>query len=358
MTVISEDVSKWIAREMSDITEEGTISRIELHHTIEGEGGERLKVFRNLSDLTADSLSDDVWAIAEKDAQTRAHDMPQRYVLMSFRGEEEGEPEAMHAFIIKGSVLSTVFGSSTDPPTAAGRQAQDMRHSESMHRLMVTFAEGTAGRLARDLERENRMRIAAEETNRKMMETYQTLLDRQQERDLERAEATQRAKQMDSLMGTVLSLGTLMAAKYLGAPAAPGSLPPGQTPPSTPGSSSPAPSRSAALGVLLSKLTQEEGMGIFGALKSQNKLVVQELYTSFKEFPPASNTFVDAGRDLAIAKFFQGLDAEELTGIWSVLSRENLDTFKAIYASYEASYAAEQKAKPGPLRDDPNPGSN
>ncbi len=356
MSMVAEDVSKWIARELSDITEEGKIARIELHHTIEGEGGERLKVWRNLSDLTGEMLSDDMWGISEKDAGTRAHDMPQRYVLMSYRDDEEDEPESMHAFIIKGSVLATVYGSSTDPPTAAGRTAQDMRHAENYARLMITFAEGTAGRLARELDRETKRRDVAEERVMKMLEREQAALDRQHERDLARAEASQRAKQMDALMGTVLSLGTLMAAKFLGngagpvLPTPPGTLGPAAAPQSPP----PVPGRSGALGALLSRLSSEEAMGIFGVLKAQNKLIVQELYTSYREIPPGSNTFVDAGRDLAIAKFFLGMDEEEVVGVRSVLSTENLETFWAIYVSYRDEYEAEQKRKPAPLRDDPS----
>lgn len=351
---LSDDVSKWVAREMTDITEDGSVSRIELHHTIEGEGSERLRVYRSLADTTADDLAEDIFSIAEKDAQTRANDMPQRYVLMSFRDDpEEGDadqPDAMHAFVLKGSILATIMGSSTDPPTPAGRQSQDMRHSEALHRLMMQFAEGTAGRLARELDRESKARQHAEDKSFKTIELYEQLLDKKQERELQQAEAQQKARQMDALVNVAISLGTLMMAKFLGAPA--DAVQKAQEaaggPPALSGSS-----RSSVVGKFLTSLTPDEGMGIFGALKASNKLLVQELYKSYQEFPPGSNSFVDAGRDLSIAKLFQGLDKEEITGVLSVLPPDKVEMFKAIYASYYASYEEEQKQKPAPLRDGP-----
>src|SRR3972149_10661150 len=116
MSVPEPNLIKWIAAQLSDITGDGTFSRLELWHAIEGEGGERLRVVDELGDSDADTLAEGIWGICEHDAATRTYDVPQRYVVMAFRqNDAESEPSDRYPFLIQGRSPSPIMGGNTEP---------------------------------------------------------------------------------------------------------------------------------------------------------------------------------------------------------------------------------------------------
>src|SRR5688572_16994660 len=73
MAASSVALVKWLTRLLSDITEDGGITRFELIHKIEGEHAERLELWHNGDDTSHDpqELAQEMHDCAERDVQSR-----------------------------------------------------------------------------------------------------------------------------------------------------------------------------------------------------------------------------------------------------------------------------------------------
>lgn len=266
--IADQKLVKWIETEM--ITGD-TVNRFELYHAVEGEGAERCQIFPVEEGMNLGELAQQIWDVAEHDAETRTAGMPQRYVVWSYHGEAM-EPQSQHPFSIRGRASGPLMMSSQDsePATDRGERAQQMRQLENQHRMIMLMADSTAGRLVTELQREQARREKAED---RMMETIrreQDLLDRKAEREIELAKQESRAKLLHDFGQTIMSLVPLLGAKFLS-----GMNPIGGT--------SDGAARDQAIGRILKNLSQEETMGIMNNLTMMNKMAFLELYKSYKE---------------------------------------------------------------------------
>src|SRR5262245_56801040 len=95
-----------------DLTPEGTITRLELYHSIEGSMGERLATFEMADrdeDEDPDDLAQEIWDTCEEDAATRPQGSIERYVIQAFRGDTR-EPDEQKAFTTRGKMVTSLTG--------------------------------------------------------------------------------------------------------------------------------------------------------------------------------------------------------------------------------------------------------
>lgn len=275
MGQVSTSVQEWITRYTADLTAEGTPHRFELWHATE-EGGVRLEtmVLADYEEGTDPAdLAQELWDTSEKDAGSRTVGMVQRYVIMVFRNQGDTENEAQLAFNLQGrSTVGNVLGGDTDRPNDKGLLGQLMRHTEALQQMLNQQTEISMGRTGRELDR-SRQRVEFLETKLgEMHDLREELLDRQHERELDRAREEARARRHEEMMTLVMSLGQLAAAKFLG-PA--GAAVAGNMPAQA--------ARDGAIAKLLANMTQEEVAGVLGALRPNNQSNLLALYASYKE---------------------------------------------------------------------------
>ncbi|MFZ5895047.1 MAG: hypothetical protein ACOY0T_28565 [Myxococcota bacterium] len=346
MATATAALIKWLTPLLSDLTEQGPITRFELIHVVEGEHPERLELWT----LSAESLPDaqefgtEIWERADADAQSRAAGQPQRYVVYAYRGQNELH-ETQHAFLARGRAQLGRLGDDSEPPTTKGLLAHFMRHDESIHRLLMSANESLLGRLAHDLERERVARQKAEEINWSMFEKYQGLLDREHERRLAEAKELMKARRMDELMGVVTALLPILATKFLANGQA------GANAPTMAGSQRQAElvdPKDAAVREFLSGLSESEVSSVLASLSPSNQLALIELHRSFSD---ETATAADVmARHLAIRKFLKGLNENEMKSILASLSESNRQRLLVLYAQYRVLEEQEQGRKPEILR--------
>ncbi|MFZ5895555.1 MAG: hypothetical protein ACOY0T_31145 [Myxococcota bacterium] len=347
MATASPALIKWLTRLLSDLTEEGPITRFELTHVIEGEHSERLELWPVSPQSPPDpqDFGTEIYDRADSDAQSRMAGQPQRYVVYAYRGKSELH-ESQHAFLARGKGQLGKLGDDTEPPTGKGLLAHFMRHDESVHRLLMSANESLLGRLAQDLERERVARQKAEEINWSMFERYQNLLDREHERRLAEAKELMKARRMDELMGVVTALLPILATKFLGnAPSA--AVGAGIAPaPARPAEL--VDSKDAAVREFLNGLSEAEVSSVLASLSTSNQLGLIELHRSFSD---ESATVADVmARHITIRKFLKGLDENEMKNILASLTEANRGRLLALYAQYRVIEEQEQGRKPEILR--------
>ncbi len=267
-----KDLGKWLNRQTLDIhigeEEPKPLCRLELVHTVEGEGFERLESYRVTSDSDAAALTAELYSAAEHDASTRTSGQVQRYTVLAYRDEgERATHEASHAFIIRVNTAKLLVGGDTEPPTEKGVTSHYMRHDENMHRIMLQGSEALYGRLGSELQRETERRRAAEERNDKLKEREEDLLDRKFERELMRQKELNQAKFFAELTGMVTALAPLVLGRVLA----------GKEAVMAPNA------RDMGIQKFLKSLGKEEVQGVLSALKPANQISLMELYSSYAE---------------------------------------------------------------------------
>lgn len=289
-SVPDKNLSEWIRKRKVDLTSEGYIDRIELWHAMDGDAGTPLETFRmeeRPEDEDPDDLTQEIWNGAERDAETRPQGSHQRYVVQAWRGDNN-KPDATLAFVIQGRAISALLGGGTEPPTSRGMLAQEMRQNDNLHGMVISLCKATAGDLALQLENERKQNTNLQQNAIKLLEIEQRLLDRQQERDLEREAAKRNAERIDMLITTATSFLPVVLAKFFSPPAGPGALPPNQA--QVTGAKA---VRDTAVGNLMGSLKPEQMQGIFQNLDPQQALALMEIYKSFREDHQQSHASVE-----------------------------------------------------------------
>lgn len=270
------DLQRWINRQRLDIhadpdsDDSRTICRLDLVHTIDGEGFEKLEMVRVTDDSETAELASILYNAAVHDSETRTNGSVQRYAVLAFRNAEAREHESAYPFTIRTNVSKDLLGSGTEPPTDKGILSHYMRHDENMHRLMMGTNEALFGRMAQELQRETNRRTAAEATLLTVREHEQELLDRKLERDLRMAREVHNAKFLAELAGLVTSMAPMIVAKVLAgdnktiAQAAPMG-------------------RDLAIQKFLKTLDQKKVMGIMQLLEPTQQMSLMEIYKSYAE---------------------------------------------------------------------------
>ncbi len=209
---------------------------------------------------------------AQHDSETRTSGVPQRYSVLAYRHEDSREPEASYPFVIKTNTARALIGGDTEPPTDKGVLSHYMRHDENLHRIMVNSTESMLIRLNSEVEFERKRRMLAEQTSLQLTEKTQELLDRSSERRINEARAVQHDKHVSELMGVVVAMLPMLAAKLLGI-----GDPKGET------SQLSGATRDIAVRKMLKNLSSEETTKLVKSLEPHNQLVFFELYKSFRE---------------------------------------------------------------------------
>lgn len=314
-TTPDQRLLEWIRKFRTDLTPDGTITRLELYHSIEGSLGERLATFEMADrddDEDPDDLAQEIWDETESDAATRPTGSIERYVIQAFRGDTR-EPDEQKSFTTRGKLVTALTGNSSEPPTEFGMRSQGMRQSNDLHALVVRMCEASAGSMAVQLERErqenNRLRGVAIEAE----QLKQAMLDRGLERELARSDAAQSQQMMMMLTQTLLQFAPLLlqrllappapvgAAMPLGpAPAAPAAAAPQGPPPPPPAPAAPSmhnpvvAMRDSAIGKLLEGMTPEQVTQLAAVFSPEQTQQFLGVYTSFREHPPAPVSGVKA----------------------------------------------------------------
>jgi hypothetical protein len=345
MSAPGQNLVKWLTRMLADITEAGAIGRFELIHKVEGEHAERLDIWRSDADSprNPDDLAQEMQDAAQRDAQSRVSGLPQRYVVYAFRGQSE-DHESQHAFLVRPGSHVTRLGEDSEPSNDKGVIGQSMRHSESVHRLLITGGEVMIGRLSSELEKERDARQKAEQLNWSVFEKYQSLLDREHERRIAEAKELMKARRVDELMGVVTALVPILATKLLGkAPAAVADQP--QLGPAA--ESAPDP-KDLAVRHFFSCLSETEITSILGCISSSSQIALAQIHSSFMSDGQSPADVM--ARQLAIRKFLKTLSEQEIKSILASLSEQNRQLLIALYAQYRDIEEQEQARKPEILR--------
>jgi len=295
-TTPDQRLLEWVRKFRVDLTPAGTITRLELYHSIEGQLGERLATFEMADrddDEDPDDLAQEIWDVTEEDAATRPTGQVERYVIQAFRGDTR-EPDEQKAFTTRGKLVTALTGNSSEPPTELGMRLQGMRQSNDLHALVVRMCEASAGSMAVQLERErqenNRLRGVALEAE----QLKQSMLDRQLDRELARSDAQQSQQLMMMLAQTVMQFAPLVLQRLLTPQPTPGAAMPLAPMPPQPSTAPAAPAvhpiiamRDGAIGKLLETMTQEQVSQLLGVFTPEQTQQFLGVYTSFREHPPA-----------------------------------------------------------------------
>jgi len=288
MSTAENQFCTWVGRRASDITEDGGISHFTCFHD-SGDGYERLGAHRSPSvdhEEEAADVAQILWDMAEKDASTRLGTNTERYVVIAYRdvgGTEE--EDSQYSFTLHGRNRRLSAIGDSEPATEKGVLGQQMRVIGELHKLLADVNQSTNQQLTSENARlANRLK-SEEEMRLKSFEIMQDLMDRKQDRDLNRAEAEQRAKRVDQVAEFALSMMPLMMAKFFGTSAGTfGNLPAGV------GNAA----RDQSVAKVIKALSEDEVAKIAEHLEPPNRLAFFELYQSYatdlkkaeKEKPP------------------------------------------------------------------------
>ncbi len=314
-TTPNQKLLEWVRKFRADLTPEGTITRVELYHAIDGEMGERLATFEMADrdeDEDPDDFAQEIWDEAEDDASTQPTGSFQRYIVKAYRGDTR-EPDEQKSFTTTGKLVTALTGNGSEPPTHRGEIMQGMRERGDLHALVVRLCEATSGSAAVQLQREREENNRLREVGYKYEQLRQELLDKSLERDIARKDAENNAQQMSMLWGTLIQLAPVVLSRILApppvagaalplqplgsvAPAGPegpavrqpaGSVGPQAQPPAP--VSAPVNERDRAMAELLATIKPEQMNKLIGAFDEQQMQTFLAVYTSYRDHPPSSD---------------------------------------------------------------------
>ena len=302
---------EWVRKFRVDLTPEGTITRIELYHSVEGSLGERLATFEMADrddDEDPDDLAQEIWDECEEDAGTRPTGSVERYTVQAFRGDTR-EPDEQKSFTVRGKLVTGLIGNGSEPPTQLGMVAGEMRRTNDLHALVVRMCEATAGSAAVQLQREREENQRLREQGFQYAKLREDMLDRSQEREIARKEAESSQNMTNMLLGSLIQLAPVILTRLLAAPApATAAMPLSPPPPaagagaaagSTPRPSSPSSGgaaavppevaqRDAQVAALLGTITPDQLQQLLSTFTEEQTSRFLGVYTSFRENPPVA----------------------------------------------------------------------
>lgn len=268
-TLVDEKLRKWVAARFVDITSEGSISRLELYHAVDGEHGEKMSTTVVEEGGNPDDAAQMIWDEAEHDATTRYTGAPNRYVVQAYRAAND-EPDSSHAFVLRGRASPNyMLGNDTDAPTERGERGQMLRHNQQMHQLIMQVSEGSVGRVMRENEQLRDRLDRMEKMSMDMFDKYQELHDRKSQRDREEAREQARERRHDQLMTMFMAVGPAVLSSMLGSKGMPGSIT-GAV-------------RDQGIMKFLKGLDEKQMGAILSTLRTDQQLALYELYKSYRE---------------------------------------------------------------------------
>lgn len=264
-----ESLQKFISRQLLLVHESGGVTRLELYHAA-GDTSERLQMFQVVTgESTSEDLATDIYDVAVQDRNARASSQPERYGVAAFIDGDE-QPVGQTILSLEGTrpVASAITFDDTEPPNIKGVTGQLMRHNEQMMKVMLGLTEVTTGRLMSDLTATrgqlDRMLSQAEEVRALREEA----LDGKQTRELQGAQAIQKAKRIDQIGGMLVTMAPMVLSSFFAGKGKPGAQ---------------ASAMEQAIKALLANLNEKEINGIFSSLSQPNQMALMQLYKTFKD---------------------------------------------------------------------------
>lgn len=267
MSIPEQKFISWVRKQLIEVTEEGSVARIELFHAADGDGAERLCQTQLEDDVDAEDLSTELWEAAENDARTRTSGMPQRYVAASYVGESH-EVISQYPFILGGTAQAKhlTFGD-THPPTEKGERALVMGAVNRANSLMFEMAQSLADRSSQDLVRERNLRIKLEEKHFDLIQMTEDLLDRKHERELASAREAASQRRHEEIMSLIMKVAPLALNAIAGKAVLGGKEM----------------ARDMTVFGVLKDLSQEEVLGVLGSLSEEHREKFMQLYMSYSK---------------------------------------------------------------------------
>ena len=265
----SPKLQKWLNRVSGDLTQDGPVVRYELWHSVEGEESDKIEGWHVGEETTALLLGELISDAAETDAETRMGN-PQRYVVFSFRQNTGDSHDSQCPFIVRTNQRR--IGEDSEPGTERGINTQVLRHSENIHRLMLTANEAMLGRLEREVERERERRQKAEGTLWDMYDKYQEVQNQESERRIRENQA----KRKDEFINVLITMLPALAAKFMGH----------NVPPQLAGISEDP--RITAVKQFFGTLSEEEVLALMQGLPPEKRINMIQLYEAFEKKQQAS----------------------------------------------------------------------
>jgi hypothetical protein len=299
LTTPDHRLLEWIRTKRIDLTPEGSITRLELYHKVEGEGGERLAVFEMADrdeEEDPDDLAQEIWNTAEEDASLRSQGSHQVYIVRAYRGDTR-EPDEQKSFAIQGKMITSLTGNDTEPPTPRGEMMAEMRMTRELHALIVRMAEHTAGSACKQLELERSENMRLRNVGFEAEKLRQAMLDRQHERDLEMEQQKATNQMLQGLFAMGLQFMPVVMSRWLTPAVPPGAaspvLPPtaAPAPPAMPSVPPPPPApvlaRDATMANLLQTFTPQQVGSLLNTFTDEQKAQFLAIYQSFRDHPVA-----------------------------------------------------------------------
>ena len=264
MSTVEEKLIRWVRSQMIDLTEEGLAQRLELFHVVKGQGAERLDTIALKEGDSYEDHAQTIWDAAEHDASTRVSSQPQEYVVASFKDSEE--PCSQYRIVMRrfGQHVE-MMGSDTEAPNENGIISQQLRHTETLHRVLAGSVETLLARQQNECERLSRRNTQLEEAHLKLIEIYAEANDRKAERELHQAEAQARARRHEQMMGLLMTIGPAVIAQIF----------------KTKNPAGASAARDLSMQEFFERLTPGEMQGALQSLKPANQLALVELFKSF-----------------------------------------------------------------------------
>jgi len=266
MSAADEKLIRWVRARMLDLTEEGVPQRFELYHVVNGQGSERIETIQLKEGDDPEAHAQTLWDAAEHDASTRVSSRGERYIIASFK--ESDEPEAQYPILMRRlSPVTELMGSDTEAPNETGIIQSQLRHTETLHRILAGSASTLFENLNQECRRMGERNQVLETQSLEIVRLYAESLDRKAERDLAQAEAQARARRNDQMMGMLMTLGPIIVAQIFGAkmPAAASSA------------------RDLGMQEFFERLEPEEMQGAIMALKPNNRMALIEMFKSYTQ---------------------------------------------------------------------------
>jgi len=203
MAIPDQRLLKFCHRALGEVLERGQVTRVELLHS-SGDGRDLLDTLDVPEEGDPKDFAQEIFDVAFAHAETMAGTV-QRYTCLAYFNDEPRHAYQV-AFICNSRGMLLEGEEHTEPANLKGTLAHFMRHNENNHKLLVGSLGEIIGSLKSSLREETDQRRALQDQVDRTFILNQQLLDRSQDREIERAKADRRDQRMDQLLGTAMNV--------------------------------------------------------------------------------------------------------------------------------------------------------
>lgn len=268
MPATDPHVFKFCQRVLGDITEDGSISHVDLIHT-SPDGHDKIDGVDLGDEPEPEDLAQKLTDRAAEDAATREPGARQRYVLRAFRAGLR-EHEFSCAFVVHSQAIAYGGSLDSEPADHRGLIAQDKRHREDTHRMLVGMIDPLTramGQLNVMLEQSFKQQAKAQDQLLQASELIREVRMDESKMKLEEEKERLRMERMGELMQAVTGMAPMLIGRLMGKEA---------------GSHG----RDQAIGSLFQNLSEEEGRALMAAVATwspEKQATLLQIYETYKK---------------------------------------------------------------------------